>query len=42
LEDERMKEFEKTRLEDEHRKKDEDERTKAAAGCNPLITNIAV
>jgi hypothetical protein len=32
LEDERMKQVEMKRLEDQHRKKDEDERAKAAAG----------
>jgi hypothetical protein len=32
-----MKEVEKKRLEDEQRMKDEDERAKAAAGCNPVI-----
>jgi hypothetical protein len=32
-----MKEVEKKRLEDEQRKKDEDEGAKAATGCNPVI-----
>jgi hypothetical protein len=32
LEDERMKQVEMKRLENDQRKKDEDERTKAAAG----------
>jgi hypothetical protein len=32
-----MKEVEKKRLENKQREKDEDERAKVAAGCNPVI-----